>query len=112
MKFLKIFSIFLLIHFINSSNLAEIACKIISEVFKKEIWMKTIAIVKFENNFDDDVVASLQKCLPMEISTLLIDIKSFNLNMQRIHSPSMIVMIVDDLNLMDKNVSLLRLRTP
>lgn len=90
----------------ETSKLPVVACKIVSDVLKKEIWMKTIAIVNFKNNFEDDVVESLQKCLPMEISTLLIDMKNFNIRKtQRIHSPTMAVIIVDDMEDLTRRVS-------
>jgi hypothetical protein len=105
MKLKNIFALFLLIDLVNSSKLLETACKVVSEVHRKENWMKTIALVKFKNNFEDDVAEKLQKCLPMEISTLLIDMKSFNMSTQRTHSPTMAVLLVDDMEEMEKEVS-------
>lgn len=100
MKLIKFIPlIFFAIYFANSleppSKLAESACKIVGDVLKKENWMKTIAIVKFENNFNEKVINSLIKCLPMEITVVLINVKNFNMNSVRIHQVAMVVMIVE-----------------
>jgi hypothetical protein len=73
---------------------------------KKEFWIKTIAIVEFQNNFQNDVMENLLKCLPMEISTLLLNVSGkFDLTQKWNHNPSMVVMIVDKLKTLTQDVS-------
>jgi hypothetical protein len=100
MKLVLLPLIFFAIYFANCSEfpskLHESACKIVSEVHKKEVWMKTIAIVKFERNFDEKLIDNLIKCLPMEIAVIQIDMNTFDISSSRGHKVDMVVIIVND----------------
>lgn len=78
----------------SGQKLPQSACKIVENVFEKEIWMKTIAIVKFEIS-DEKLIDNFVKCLPSEIAVVSIDAKSFNMNSVRIHKASFVVIFAN-----------------
>jgi hypothetical protein len=90
--------IFLRIYFSSSSEfpskIPESACKIVSEVIEKETWMKTIAIVKFSNVFDEKEIDILMNCLPAKITVVVIDIGTYNSDAS-LQNPTFIIMIID-----------------
>lgn len=94
--------ILLAIYFANSSEinskLPESACEIFSEVFKKEPWIKTVAIVKFKNNFDASVIDDLVKCLPIDITVVLIDVDKFKVDRRNIRKSHYVILLLDDIN--------------
>lgn len=60
--------------------------------------MKTIAVVKFKNNFGDELIDNLMKCLPIDITVVSIDVKTFNWQSSRTHKASFVVIITDNLD--------------
>lgn len=97
MKLLKVLNLFFL-HLIFaeiSLKLSENACKIVTLEFEIKSWMKTVAILEFDHNFNPEVLNNFLQCLPMEISVITIDGKTFNLNQPRIHNVDFTVMFID-----------------
>jgi hypothetical protein len=98
---LKLLPLILLgIYFANSSqfhpNLPLKACQIVREILINEFNTKTIAIVKMERKFDGNVIDELMKCLPREVTVVVIDILSYNLDSENIkHNPTLNVLLVD-----------------
>lgn len=80
----------------NLQNLSQSACKIVEDVHKKESWTKTIAIVNFEKGFEKSEIDNLIKCLPAEVTVVMIDAMSYNLNMKTIHNVDYVIIIVDE----------------
>ena len=79
----------------------ESSCKVVSEMIRREPWIKTLAIVIFKNYFESDIVNNLLQCMPPEISNLVLDLKivsdtdAVNWN---IHNPQFVIIIADELN--------------
>lgn len=79
----------------------ESSCKVVSEMIRREPWIKTVAIVIFENDFETDVVNDLLQCMPPEISHLVLDLKivrDTDAENWNIHNPNFVIIIADELN--------------
>jgi hypothetical protein len=110
---LKLLPLILLgIYWVNTAesyqNLPESACKIASEVIKKEPWMKTLAIVNFEKNYDEKSIDNLAECLQLEITVVMIDAIDYNLMMTTNYHADFVVLFVDDFNAESKVVRKLK----
>lgn len=95
--------IFLAIYFANSSEFSskipQSACKIVSDVIEKENWMKTIAIMEFDDNFDEKLIDKIAKCLPSKITVVMIDATTNNSNLPTIHNVDYVITVIDEFNI-------------
>lgn len=99
MKLKFLFLIFLELISGNSSKLPQSACKIVGDVIEKENWMKTIAILHFNDKYDAEVIDNFAKCLPSDITVVMIDAMTYNFNLPTTHNVDYVIILADEMNM-------------
>lgn len=95
---LKVIAVIFLFFSNFRCEILESSCYITNALISENRWIKTIGIIKFENNFQSDIVGDYRKCLPEDISTILMDLKWTeieNVKNWNIFNPSLIVIVAD-----------------